>query len=90
MSIRPLPADVIAQIKSSIAITNINSVICELLKNSLDAHATKVDIIVDYRKGGCIVEDDGIGILPLEFGEEGGLGKLHRELANPLLPASDG
>jgi DNA mismatch repair protein MLH3 len=90
MAIRPLPADVIAQIKSSIAITNLNTVICELFKNSLDAKATKVDIIVDYRRGGCIVEDNGLGILPLEFGDGGGLGKLHRELANPVFPTSDG
>lgn len=79
MSIQPLPADVIAQIKSSIAITNLNSVVCELLKNSLDAGATKVDISVDHSKGNCIVEDDGLGISPVEFGENGSLGKLYRE-----------
>lgn len=79
MSIQPLPPDVIAQIKSSTTITSLNGVVYELMKNSLDAGSTKVDINVDYRRGGCIIEDDGLGILPSEFGESGGLGKLYRE-----------
>ncbi len=77
MSIQPLPPEVIAQIESSIVITNLNSVICELLKNSLDANATRVEITVDHSKGGCVVEDDGFGILPSEFVDEGGLGRLY-------------
>jgi hypothetical protein len=79
MSIRPLPPAVIAEIKSSITITNLNSVIAELFKNSLDAGSKKIDIDVDYGRGGCVVEDDGLGILPAEFGESGGLGKLYRK-----------
>jgi DNA mismatch repair protein MLH3 len=77
--ILPLPADAVAQIKSSIAITSLNVVAIELLKNALDARSEKIDIIVDYCRGSCIVEDDGLGIPPLEFKESGGLGKLHRE-----------
>jgi hypothetical protein len=79
MSIQPLPPAVVAQIKSSITITSLNCVVTELLTNSLDAGSTKVDINVDYGRGGCIVEDDGLGILPAEFGESGGLGKLYRK-----------
>ena len=77
MSIQPLPSDVIAQIKSSISITSLNGVILELLKNSLDAESTKIEITVDYSRGACIVEDNGLGILPSEFSANGGLGKLH-------------
>ncbi|KAN0107884.1 hypothetical protein V8E51_007626 [Hyaloscypha variabilis] len=77
MSIRPLPPEVIAQIKSSTTITSLNGVVCELLKNSLDASSRKVEITVDYSRGSCVLEDDGLGILPSEFGEEGGLGKLY-------------
>ncbi|TVY89756.1 DNA mismatch repair protein MutL [Lachnellula willkommii] len=77
MSIQPLPPDVIAQIKSSIAITSLNGVLCELVKNSLDASSTKIDISVNYARGSCAVEDDGLGILPAEFREGGGLGKLY-------------
>lgn len=79
MSIQPLPKDVIAQIKSSTVITSLNGVISELMKNSLDACSTKVDITVDYSRGGCVLEDNGLGILPSEFGTNGGLGKLYRE-----------
>lgn len=77
MSIRALPPGVIAQIKSSTAITSLNGVVVELVKNSLDAGATEVDISVDYARGGCVVEDNGLGILPSEFGDAGSLGKLY-------------
>lgn len=87
MSIQPLPQEVIAQIKSSIAIISLNAVICELFKNSLDARATRIDITVDQAKGACIVEDDGFGILPSEFGEHSGLGKLYRRFSSHTLSA---
>ncbi|TGO12857.1 hypothetical protein BTUL_0081g00340 [Botrytis tulipae] len=77
MSIQPLPSDVIAQIKSSSTITTLNGVIFELVKNCLDASCSRIDIDVDYSRGSCIVEDNGLGILPSEFGENGGLGKLY-------------
>ncbi|KAM0138771.1 hypothetical protein ACHAO1_003370 [Botrytis cinerea] len=77
MSIQPLPSDVIAQIKSSSTITSLNGVIFELVKNCLDACCSKIDIDVDYSRGNCTVEDNGLGILPSEFGEIGGLGKLY-------------
>lgn len=77
MSIRPLPEEVVAQIKSSTAIVSLNGVVLELLKNSLDAKASKVDVAVDFARGGCTIEDDGLGILPAEFKEEGGLGKRY-------------
>ena len=77
-SIRPLPQDVVAKIKSSISITHLNGVIIELVKNSLDAGARAIDITVDYRRGGCTVDDDGHGILQAEFELRGGLGKAYR------------
>lgn len=78
MSIQPLPPEVVAQVKSSTTIVSLNGVIIELLKNALDAGSTRVDITVDYRKGDCVVEDDGLGILPSEFADNGGLGKSYR------------
>ncbi|KAK7696705.1 DNA mismatch repair protein [Diaporthe eres] len=77
MSIKPLPADVVAQIKSSVVITSLNNVICGLIKNSLDAEATKINLSVDYSRGNCSVEDNGAGIPPSEFRDDGGLGQLH-------------
>ena len=76
-SILPLPEDVVAQIKSSTAIVSLTGVVLELLKNSLDAKTTKIEATVDFARGGCTVEDNGLGISPLEFREEGGLGKLY-------------
>ncbi|EZF28902.1 hypothetical protein H109_00873 [Trichophyton interdigitale MR816] len=75
--IRVLPQDVAGQIRSSSIVTSLNGVIVELLKNSLDANASAVMVNVDFQKGTCTVEDDGIGIPPNEFHENGGLGKLH-------------
>ncbi|KAF3007888.1 DNA mismatch repair protein [Curvularia kusanoi] len=77
MSIRPLPDGVAAQIKSSTTIVSLTGVVLELLKNSLDAKASKVTVTVDFARGSCTVEDDGLGIPPNEFSEEGGLGKLY-------------
>lgn len=78
MSIQPLSPEVIAQIKSSASIASLNGVARELIKNSLDAGASKITIEIDYSHGNCTVEDDGWGILPAEFDIGGGLGKLHR------------
>ncbi|OHF02359.1 hypothetical protein CORC01_02352 [Colletotrichum orchidophilum] len=77
MSIKPLPEDVIRRIRSSATITSLNGVVCALVQNSLDAGATRINITVDYSRGNCSVEDDGLGILPLEFRENGGLVKQH-------------
>lgn len=77
MSIKPLPADVVAQIKSSVVITSLNNVIFGLIKNSLDAEATRINLSVDYSRGNCSVEDNGSGISPSEFRDDGGLGQLH-------------
>ncbi|XP_014560878.1 hypothetical protein COCVIDRAFT_34218 [Bipolaris victoriae FI3] len=76
-TISPLPDDVVAQIKSSAAIVSLTGVVLELIKNSLDAKATRVEATVDFVRGGCIVEDDGLGISPLEFSDKGRLGKLY-------------
>lgn len=85
MSIRQLPEDVVDRLKSSVVITSLNGVVCGLLKNSLDAGATKINITVDYGRGNCTLEDNGIGISPEEFKEGGGLGKLHRKPTWALL-----
>ncbi|KAJ5281447.1 hypothetical protein N7478_006819 [Penicillium angulare] len=75
--VQPLPSDVATKIKSSTSITHLNGVILELAKNSLDAGAKAIHITVDFKRGGCIVEDDGDGIPPAEFESTGGLGKAH-------------
>lgn len=89
--IQALPPDVAAKIKSSTSITHLNGVILELVKNALDANASTVHISVDFKRGGCIIEDNGDGICSVEFESTGGLGKAHRmsfymdhrQIANP-------
>lgn len=83
--IRPLAPDVAAKIKSSVSITHLNQVVLELVKNALDAGSVSVRIKVDYRRGGCNVEDDGHGIPAAEFEDRGGLGKAHSESDCPVL-----
>ncbi|KAK0613293.1 hypothetical protein B0T14DRAFT_437119 [Immersiella caudata] len=75
MSIKLLPGDVIAQIKSAVVITSLNGVTFGLLQNSLDAGSSKISISIDYARGNCTVEDNGLGILPADFQEDGGLGR---------------
>jgi len=54
-------------------------VVLDLIRNSLDADGHKVEIVVDFPRGACAVEDDGLGILPAEFHEDGGLGKMYSQ-----------
>ena len=82
--IAPLPPQVVAQIRSSTSITSLNGVIIELVKNSLDAEATEIEIRVFRDRGGCMVQDDGLGIAPSEFETQGGLAKPHRKWMMPL------
>lgn len=77
--ILPLPENVIAQIKGSVSIKCLTDVIISLLKNSIDAHASKVNIRVDFRNQSCSVEDNGAGIAEIEFYGAGGLAQSHRE-----------
>ncbi|KAF2273216.1 uncharacterized protein EI97DRAFT_461289 [Westerdykella ornata] len=76
-SIKRLPQDVVDQLKSSIAIVSLSGVILELLRNALDAAAANIEVTVDFSRGDCVVEDDGIGIAPHEFSAGGALGKPH-------------
>lgn len=77
MSIKPVPGNVVAQIKSSTVITSLNGVAYGLVQNSLDAQASRINLSIDYRRGNCTVEDNGQGIPPVDFHEGGGLGKLY-------------
>ena len=79
--ILPLPAEVASQIRSSIAISSLESVVLGLVENSLHGGARKIDVRLDFRHGSCTVEDDGCGILPQEFAEDGGLAKPYRKFS---------
>lgn len=82
--IKRLPADAVANIRSSLCIRTLNEVVLELVKNSLDANAQKVTVVVDFAKGGCTVEDDGCGIRQQDFEEGGGIAvRYSMLLVNP-------
>ena len=76
--IKALPPEVAKQISSSTGIPSLNNVVIGLVQNALDAKASQVCVEIDYEHGSCAVEDDGLGIPPSEFVEDGGLGKPHR------------
>lgn len=84
-SIRRLPPYVTAQIKSSVTITSLNTVVVELVKNALDASAKTIEIHVDYARRACVVKDDGLGIPAGDFKEDGGLAKLYCEQSSILV-----
>ncbi|KAI9680527.1 MAG: DNA mismatch repair protein [Caeruleum heppii] len=73
----PLPPDVIAQIESSSTVTSLAEVVVGLVKNALDADAASIHVTIDPLRGNCTVEDDGMGIFPTEFLQDGGLGKMY-------------
>ncbi|GAO16183.1 hypothetical protein UVI_02045230 [Ustilaginoidea virens] len=83
MSIRPLPQGAVDKIQSSAAITSLNDVVCGLVKNSLDASSSKLNIHLNFVLGNCTVDDDGTGIDASEFEETGGLAKLHHSSKMP-------
>lgn len=76
--IEPLPPEVVAKLKSSTLITHLNAVVVELVKNALDANAHTIYVTVDFKRGGCVIDDDGDGIPPTEFESNGGLGRPYR------------
>lgn len=69
-----------ARVKASSVITSLNDVAKGLLSNSLDAGATRIEIILNYQRAQVTVEDNGEGIPANEFGQNGGLGTIHRKV----------
>ncbi|KAF7503951.1 hypothetical protein GJ744_002976 [Endocarpon pusillum] len=78
-SIRLLPVEAQLQLKSSVALNSLNDVVVGLVKNALDAQAQRIYVGLDYLRGNCCVEDDGVGIPAAEFEVGGGLGLMHCE-----------
>jgi DNA mismatch repair protein MLH3 len=75
--IQRLSDQAIQDVHSSKNITSIEDVAISLIENSLDATASKIEVIIDRSRGNCIVSDNGCGIPPCEFLDDGGLGKMY-------------
>ena len=75
--IERLPTPTQAKLRSTQLLTSVPQVVSELVQNSLDANATRIDIGLHCKEWTCWVRDDGHGInkAGLESfgqGEEGG------------------
>jgi hypothetical protein len=76
-AIERLPASTQAKLRSTQLLTSVLQIVSELVQNSLDANATRVDVGLDCKEWMCWVRDDGQGINKaglenLGLGEEGG------------------
>jgi DNA mismatch repair protein MLH3 len=64
VSIRPLPANLSILIKSQVDLNTFLSCVLEVVKNSVDANASRVSITVDFKRLYFVVVDNGEGITP--------------------------
>ena len=61
-AIRTLPDSTANQIRSSFVIPSLAACVIELVQNSLDANATRIDVAVGPDSWQCRVTDNGHGI----------------------------
>lgn len=79
-SIKRLPKSVHSSLRSSIILSDLPRVVEELVYNSIDANARKIDVSVNVRACYVKVEDDGCGIARDELvllGEKYATSKFH-------------
>lgn len=62
------------RLRSTLAITSLSDAVSELVQNSLDAGARSVAVQANVARNSCVVEDDGVGILP---GDVGMVGRMY-------------
>lgn len=63
-SIRMLSSDVLNKLKAQPHIISVTSAVKELIENSLDAHASKIEILLELKSLRIMVKDNGSGIKP--------------------------
>jgi DNA mismatch repair protein MLH3 len=61
-AIRPLDAETRSKIRSTQILTSLPQIISELVQNSLDANASRIEIGINSEEWECWVRDDGTGI----------------------------
>lgn len=65
-TIKQLPESVTVRLRSTLVITTLSDAISELVQNSLDAGARNIKIQANLLRNSCVVEDDGVGIAPVD------------------------
>ena len=60
--IRKLDSDVSERLKSQACTVSLASAVREIVQNSVDAHATTIDVMIDLPNLSFAVYDDGIGL----------------------------
>lgn len=61
-AVLPLSAETRSQIRSTQILTSLPQIISELVQNSLDAKATRIEIGIDLAQWECWVKDNGTGM----------------------------
>jgi DNA mismatch repair protein MLH3 len=93
-TIKRLPKSVHSSLRSSIVLSDLPRVVEELIYNSIDANASKIDIAINIRACFVKVEDDGCGITRDELvllGEKYTTSKFHNVMEDgELSPRSFG
>ncbi|XP_034578389.1 DNA mismatch repair protein MLH3 isoform X3 [Setaria viridis] len=93
-TIKRLPRSVHSSLRSSIVLSDLPRVVEELIYNSIDANASKIDIAINIRACYVKVEDDGCGITRDELvllGEKYTTSKFHNVMGDgELSPRSFG
>lgn len=69
--IKPLDTDVLKKLQSHTQTISISSAVNEVVQNSIDAHATKIKVLLDLENLSFQVNDNGIGIVPDDLSQLG-------------------
>lgn len=93
-TIRKLPESVALRLRSTLVVTSLSDAVFQLVQNSLDADARNIRVQANLARNSCVVEDDGVGILPVDMGMVGQMygqspvargGKKKKKLAADLV-----
>lgn len=70
-TIRKLPESVALRLRSTLVVTSLSDAVFQLVQNSLDADARSIRVQANLARNSCVVEDDGVGIQPVDMGMVG-------------------
>lgn len=77
MELEKLSQELISNLRTSIFITSLPACVVELVYNSLDAHATTVDVAVSSRQWSARISDNGDGMQEADLKRLGERYRMH-------------